>query len=245
MQERSGAMDDRRGPAVKSDIRGMFGKIARRYDIMNSLMTFGRDQAWRRYVIQMAGPASGGRLLDVGAGTGRIALDAIADIPDITVIATDFSLEMMRVGKRGPGGLRIPWCCADALHLPFPDAHFHAVASGYLIRNVADRERAFEEQMRVVVPGGWVVCLDTSPAPHNILRPFALFYLRFVIPFLGSVITGDSDAYRYLPASTEAFKTPEELAAIMEKIGFREVTIQRFMFGNIGVVAGRRPPAPR
>ena len=219
----------------------MFGNIARRYDIMNSLMTFGRDHAWRRYVIEMTGLTSGERLLDVGAGTGRIALDAIADTPDITVIATDFSLEMMRVGKKGSGGLRIPWCCADALHLPFPDSHFHAVTSGYLIRNVTDRERAFEEQMRVVVPGGRVVCLDTSPAPRDILRPFTLFYLRFIIPLLGSMITGDRDAYRYLPESTQVFKTPEELAGIMEKVGFREVVIRHFMFGNIGVVTGRRP----
>ena len=220
----------------------MFGGIARRYDIMNSLMTFGRDHAWRRYVIDMAVLPTGGRLLDVGTGTGKIALDAVAKIPDVAVVAADFSSEMMRVGKKQYGGREINWCCADALHLPFPDSLFHAVTSGYLIRNVTDIERAFEEQMRVVVPGGRVVCLDTSPAPRNILRPFALFYLRYVIPLLGSMITGDKDAYRYLPESTEAFKAPEELADIMEKVGFREVVIQRFMFGNIGVVTGRRPP---
>jgi demethylmenaquinone methyltransferase/2-methoxy-6-polyprenyl-1,4-benzoquinol methylase len=234
-------MNDRRDPVVKSEIRGMFGKIARRYDIMNSLMTFGRDHAWRRYVIEMARLASGGRLLDVGTGTGKIALDAVAHAPDIAVVAADFSCEMMQVGKQGPAGAGISWCCADALHLPFPDSHFHAVTSGYLVRNVTDIEKAFEEQMRVVVPGGRVVCLDTSPAPQNSLRPLALFYLRYVIPLLGWLITGDRDAYRYLPESTQAFKTPEELAVIMKKIGFREVVIQRFMFGNIGVVTGRRP----
>ncbi|MEA3470270.1 MAG: class I SAM-dependent methyltransferase, partial [Thermodesulfobacteriota bacterium] len=123
----------------------------------------------------------------------------------------------------------------------FPDSLFHAVTSGYLVRNVTDIEKAFEEQMRVVMPGGRVVCLDTSPAPQNILRPFAIFYLRYVIPLLGWMIARDMDAYRYLPESTEAFKTPEELAKIMEKVGFREVVIKHFMFGNIGVVAGRRP----
>lgn len=234
-------MNDRRDPAVKREIRGMFGKISRRYDIMNSLMTFGRDRAWRRYVIKMARLASGEMLLDVGAGTGKIALDAIAGAPDIAAVAADFSCEMMRVGKKRSAVAGITWCCADALHLPFPDSHFHAVTSGYLVRNVTDIEKAFEEQMRVVMPGGRVVCLDTSPAPQNILRPFALFYLRFVIPLLGWMITGNRDAYRYLPESTEAFKTPEELAAIMENVGFREVVIQRFMFGNIGVVTGRRP----
>ena len=228
-------------PALRREIRGMFGSISRRYDIMNSLMTFGRDHAWRRHVIEMTGLPSGGRLLDVGTGTGKIALDAVTQTPDVAVVAADFSCEMMRVGKKRTGGLGINWCCADALQLPFPDSLFHAVTSGYLIRNVTDIEKAFEEQMRVVMPGGRVVCLDTSAAPKNILRPFAIFYLRYVIPLLGLMITGDMDAYRYLPESTQAFKTPEELAGIMEKVGFREVVIKRFMFGNIGIVTGRRP----
>ncbi len=221
----------------------MFGGIARRYDIMNSLMTFGRDHTWRRYVIKMALLPTGGRLLDVGTGTGKIALDAGVLINGVTIVAADFSSEMMRVGKEHPGGRGIHWCCADALQLPFPDSLFNAVTSGYLVRNVTDIKKAFEEQMRVVVPGGRVVCLDTSPAPPNILRPFALFYLRCVIPLLGWMIANHRDAYRYLRRSTEAFKTPEELAGIMEEVGFREVVIQRFMFGNIGVVTGLRPRA--
>jgi demethylmenaquinone methyltransferase/2-methoxy-6-polyprenyl-1,4-benzoquinol methylase len=234
-------MNNRRPSEETREIRSMFGSIARRYDIMNSLMTFGRDHAWRRYVIDMAVLPTGGRLLDVGTGTGKIALDAVAKIPDVTVVAADFSSEMMRVGKEQTGGRSIHWCCADALRLPFPDSHFHAVTSGYLVRNVTDIKKAFEEQMRVVVPGGRVVCLDTSPTPPNILRPFALFYLRRVIPLLGWMIAKDKAAYRYLPESTEAFKTPKELAGIMEEVGFHEVVIQRFMFGNIGVVTGRRP----
>jgi demethylmenaquinone methyltransferase/2-methoxy-6-polyprenyl-1,4-benzoquinol methylase len=219
----------------------MFGSIAHRYDIMNSLMTLGRDRAWRHYVVKMARLEGGGRLLDVGAGTGKIALDAVSATPDLAVVAADFSPEMMGVGKKSPGGAKIRWCCCDALSLPFPDSVFDAVTSGYLIRNVSDIERAFREQMRVVRPGGRVVCLDTAPAPHNILRPFALFHLRVIIPSLGKMIAGSGDAYRYLPESTEAFKTPDELAGIMKRAGLHEVVMRRFMFGNIGVVTGIRP----
>ena len=157
------------------------------------------------------------------------------------VTAADFSLEMMRVGRRRPGGDRIAWCAADALSLPFADASFDAVTSGYLLRNVADRVGAFREQARVVRPGGRVVCLDTSPPPATPLRPLVRLYLRRIIPLLGRLIAGERSAYAYLSASTEGFKTPAELAAIMREAGLVEVRYQRFMAGTIAVHVGTRP----
>jgi demethylmenaquinone methyltransferase/2-methoxy-6-polyprenyl-1,4-benzoquinol methylase len=125
------------------DVRAMFDRIAGRYQVMNALMTFGRDRAWRRAVVRSAALPPGGRLLDLASGTGDIALEALRHDPAGSVTAVDFSLEMMRVGRRRPGGARIGWCAADALALPFADATFDAVTSGYLLRNVADRVGAF------------------------------------------------------------------------------------------------------
>jgi len=223
------------------DVRAMFDRIAGRYQLMNALMTFGRDRVWRRAVVLAAALPPGGRLLDLASGTGDIALEAMRLDGAARVTAADFSLEMMRVGRRRPGGGRIAWCAADALALPFANASFDAVTSGYLLRNVADRVGAFREQARVVKPGGRVVCLDTSPPPASKLRPLVRLYLRRIIPLLGRLIAGERSAYAYLSASTEGFKTPEELAAIMREAGLVEVGCRRFMAGTIAVHVGTRP----
>jgi len=159
----------------------------------------------------------------------------------VRVTAADFSLEMIRVGRQRQDGARIAWCAADARSLPFADASFDAVTSGYLLRNVSDRVAVFREQARVVRPGGRVVCLDTSPPPSSPLQPLVRLYLRRIIPLLGRLIAGERSAYAYLSASTEGFKTPEELAAIMRAAGLVEISYQRFMAGTIAVHVGMRP----
>jgi demethylmenaquinone methyltransferase/2-methoxy-6-polyprenyl-1,4-benzoquinol methylase len=227
----------------RPEVRAMFDRIAGSYGRMNFLMTFGRDRAWRRAVVREAALPPGGRLLDLASGTGDIALESLRQDPAARVTAADFSLGMMRVGRGRPGGDRVAWCAADAFSLPFADATFDAVVSGYLLRNVADRAGAFREQLRVVRPGGRVVCLDTSPPSPSPLRPFVRFYLRRVIPLLGRFVAGDRPAYAYLASSTEGFKSPAELAAIMREAGLVEVRHRSFMGGNIAVHTGTRPRA--
>lgn len=222
-------------------VREMFDRISGRYDLMNRLMTLGRDRSWRRYMVKKAALPRGGRLLDVGTGTGDISLEALSRDPALSVTAMDFSFRMMQVGRRRPTGQSVLWCHADALNLPFPDAAFDAVTSGYLVRNVIDARQAFEEQMRVVRPGGRVVCLDTSPVPRSTLRPLVLFHLKVVIPFLGYLLTRNRDAYMYLPESTQAFMTPDQLASIMRDVGLKDVSYRRFMLGTMAVHAGLRP----
>src|SRR5690606_17270637 len=223
----------------------MFGRIAHRYDLMNRLMTFGQDLRWRRYVVRQAALPPGGRLLDVATGTGDIALEALSHQPGIEAAGLDFSPEMMVVGRTRDGGEQVRWVNGDALALPFPDASFDAVTSGYLMRNVIDVAGAFREQVRVVRPGGRVVCLDSSPPPRGPLRPLIMLHLNVVIPLMGRLIAGDASAYTYLPESTAAFKTPGELALIMQKAGLTNVRYRRFMFGTMAVHTGTRPEEPR
>lgn len=222
-------------------VQDMFNRIARRYDIMNRLITFGQDQRWRRFVIRQAALPTNGRLLDVGTGTGDILFEARKLGSTLSVVGLDFALEMLRVGMARGQDDMITWCQGDALALPFSDEEFDAVTSTYLIRNVSDPLTALQEQLRVVKPGGRVVCLDTSPPPRNILRPFIMFHLKYIIPLLGTIVAGDRDAYAYLPDSTQAFKTPDELADLMRQAGLSEVTYRSFMFGMIVVLTGQRP----
>jgi demethylmenaquinone methyltransferase/2-methoxy-6-polyprenyl-1,4-benzoquinol methylase len=109
------------------------------------------------------------------------------------------------------------------------------------MRNVVDVPGALREQRRVTKPGGWVVILESSPPKGNFLRPFIRFHLNYVIPALGQLITGHGDAYRYLPASTQQFRSPESLADIMRRIGLWGVQYNMFMFGTIAIHAGRKP----
>lgn len=224
-------------------VRRLFTRIAERYDLMNRVMTFGQDGAWRRQVIALAHLPPGGRLLDLGTGTGDLALEALRQQPTVRVVGGDFTLPMMRVGQRRPGAEGVGWSGADALHLPFPDDSFDAVVSGYLMRNVGDLGQAWAEQYRVLRPGGRAVSLDTTPPPSGLWRPFIDFHLRVVIPTLGRWIGGDGEAYTYLPDSTEAFLEADALAERMRAAGFEAVAYRRLMFGTMAVHAGRKPAA--
>jgi demethylmenaquinone methyltransferase/2-methoxy-6-polyprenyl-1,4-benzoquinol methylase len=240
MPDQEQAMATLQGKERAAYVQSMFDRIAARYNLMNRLMTFGQDMRWRRFVIQQAKLKPGNKLLDLATGTGDIAFEALRQTPGVQAVGADFSLGMMIVGQHQPLGDQVGWSGADALNLPFPDNTFDAVTAGYLIRNVIDIPCAFAEQLRVLKPGGRVVILDTSPPPQNLLRPFILFHLRYVIPLLGRLVSGNADAYQYLPASTQAFKTPDELATLMRMAGFQNVGYKPFMFDTMVVHWGEK-----
>jgi len=223
----------------------MFGEIAGKYDLINRLMTFGQDRVWRQCAVRTAGIPKSGNLLDAGAGTGAIALDALKADATLNVVAADFTVKMMVMGRRKLNGSRITWTAADALALPFENACFDAVTSGYLIRNVSDARQAFTEQARVVKPGGRVVCLETSPPPKGLLKPILLLFLNRLIPLMGQIVSGNRPAYTYLPQTTQNFLPPVKLAAIMRSAGLTKIRYQRFMFGTIAVHVGVKPQTGR
>jgi demethylmenaquinone methyltransferase/2-methoxy-6-polyprenyl-1,4-benzoquinol methylase len=227
------------GEARAQYVQELFGTIAHRYDLMNRLMTFGQDARWRREVIRAAGLSQNSKLLDLGAGTGDLEYEALQQVPSAQVVAVDFSLEMIWVGKAKNGPVRnIHWLAADALCLPFPEASFDAVISAFLLRNVADLRTTLQEQYRVLKPGGKIVTLDTSPPPHTPPAPFIRFHLHYVIPTLGKLVSNNAQAYHYLPDSTEAFLEPGILARYMQETGLHSVTYQRRMFGTIAIHQG-------
>jgi demethylmenaquinone methyltransferase/2-methoxy-6-polyprenyl-1,4-benzoquinol methylase len=220
-------------------VRTMFARIAPRYDLMNRLMTGWQDVAWRREVIRRAMLAPGARLLDLGAGTGDLAREALRQQPGCTVVAADFTLEMMLNGRRRSAPA-LSWSAADALRLPFADGQFDAVVSGFLLRNVSDVAQALGEQLRVLRPGGWMAALDTTRPVRTWLSPLIKLHMRYIIPLLGQLVTGDREAYEYLPSSSEAFLEAEALAGMMEAAGFVEVGFRRRNAGTVAIHWGRK-----
>jgi demethylmenaquinone methyltransferase/2-methoxy-6-polyprenyl-1,4-benzoquinol methylase len=204
---------------------------------MNRLMTGGQDVRWRREVIQRAHLRPNASLLDLGSGTGDLAREALYQEPRAKVTAADFTIEMMRAGKKN-GNLR--WSAADALNLPFKDKTFDAVVSGFLMRNVTDVQRALKEQFRALKPGGHLVILDTTRPKKNFLSPFIWLHMHVVIPTIGGLLSGMRDAYNYLPDSTEGFLTAEQLASRMIAVGFKKVEFKRLMFGTIAIHWGEK-----
>lgn len=236
-------------------VREMFTKISRRYDLTNRIMSAGQDLRWRKAAIQAARLKPGDKLLDVAAGTGDMVFMAKLLIPDLNIVAVDFTIPMIKVGKQrnelkdrhanngrnnspNPDRTMLDWAGADTYTLPFPDETFDAVTSAFLLRNLSDPLAGLVEQTRVLKPGGRLVMLDATPPPDNWLHPFIQFHLEHIIPTLGKRITGSADAYRYFPKSVENFLRPQAIAGLFSQAGLHQITCRSFMFGASAVVSG-------
>jgi len=218
-------------------VQNMFTRIAKRYDLMNRLMTGFQDVRWRRQVIQLARLTNNASLLDLGTGTGDLAREAVLQFPQANVTAADFTLEMMRVGQKNSV---LNFSAADALRLPFNDSTFDAVISGFLMRNLIDLQKGIEEQFRVLKECGRIVILDTTRPKKNILSPFIWIHMHFIIPALGGLLTGVSEAYHYLPETTEGFVAAEDMVSRMALAGFKQIGFKRLMFGTIAIHWGEK-----
>ena len=225
----------------------MFGGIASRYDLMNRLMTGGRDGYWRGIAAREATPTAGDRVLDACCGTGDLSLALARMYPGCEVVGLDFSEAMLararrKAAARQRGDLSAPtFVCGDLLELPFADAEFAAVTVGWGARNVPDIPRAFSEMRRVTRPGGRVVCLESTAPEHGAGARFHCVWMGRVVPLLGRLVTGDAVAYAYLPVSVEAFPRAEGLAAIMAAAGLVQVRYRRFGFGAVAIHVGDVP----
>lgn len=219
----------------RSYVRRMFTAIAPRYDLMNRLMALGRDQAWRRTVVRLCALPVGGRLLDVATGTGDIGYEALRQDATTHVVGIDLTREMMMRGLDKHPGLAFPFTEGDALALPFSDDAFDAACSGFMMRNVLDIRAAFAEQARVVKPGGRVVCLEISLPRTPVFSQFFRFYFFKLVPIIGGLISGQREAYTYLPHSAVPLPPPAELAVIMRGVGLHDVHYRMAMLGTVSI----------
>lgn len=194
----------------------MFGRIARRYDLANHLLSGGADFLWRRRAAKIVEAWRPRRVLDLATGSGDLALSMQKQLPGAAIVAADFSPEMLSVA-RGKGVRET--VLADALRLPFEAESFDCVTVAFGLRNMSDWNLALREMARVLSPDGHLVVLDFS-LPIGALRPVYRFYLHHCLPSLASFVTGQKAAYDYLGGSIEKFPSGIETLRLIEENGF-------------------------
>jgi demethylmenaquinone methyltransferase / 2-methoxy-6-polyprenyl-1,4-benzoquinol methylase len=205
----------------------MFGRIARRYDLANHLLSGGADFLWRKRAARIVESWGPRRVLDLATGSGDLALALQRRLPDAAIIAADFSPEMLCVATRK--GVR-ETVLADALRLPFPDESFDCVTVAFGLRNMTDWSLALREMRRVLCPSGHLLILDFS-LPAGSLRPAYRFYLHRCLPRLASLVTGQKEAYDYLGGSIEKFPSGGEMIRLIEENGFASAAAQSLTGG--------------
>ena len=225
-------------PLDKSEtqIRGMFGAIAERYDFLNHLLSLGIDKYWRWRTVRKAPPVGDAPILDVCAGTGDLALAyARRRAPGGRVFAADFCRPMLAIGTRKAERAQvrdIVFLEADTQQLPFPADSFQIVSVAFGIRNVSDTDRGLREMTRVCRPGGRVAVLEFSMPSRQPFKSVYAWYFRHVLPRIGRLLArGGSGAYNYLPASVGEFPSGEKFAERMRAAGLRDVRYHSLTFG--------------
>lgn len=227
------------GSAKSTYIQKMFDSIAHRYDLMNTVMTLGQHQHLRRVAAKLAQPPQNGLALDLATGTGDFAA-ALQDVePTCRVVGIDFAIEMMRLGQIKYDA-RVMFSAGDMLHLPLPDNTFDCAVNGFVLRNVTDVRAAFAEMYRVLKPGGRAVSLEITSPRAPVWKNIFGVYFDHVMPRIGGMLSGQPDAYRYLPQSVREFYAPEQVVDLLRAVGFRDAHFRWLMLGTMAVYVGTK-----
>lgn len=239
MGRESGTQEAERARSVQR----MFSAIAPTYDRLNRILSLGVDEGWRRALVSHL-PEDGTRILDLACGTGDVALAAAKIRPQASVYGADFALPMLRGAEpkiRNRGLFpRISLQNASAEELPYRDASFDAVTMAFGIRNVVRREEALSEIYRVLRTGGRALILDFSLPRNRVVRACYGIYFHRILPLIGGVVSGNLEAYRYLPKSVAGFPERGNFARMMEDAGFTEVAYEDFTMGVATLYRGVR-----
>jgi demethylmenaquinone methyltransferase / 2-methoxy-6-polyprenyl-1,4-benzoquinol methylase len=222
----------RSGTMSEPQVRAMFDRIAGFYDLMNSVMTAGLHHRWRARAADLAALAPGDSALDVACGTGDLAIELARRVGSGgEVIGSDFSEEMLERARTKANDIAWEW--GNALELPYASGRFHAATVGFGARNFSDLDRGLAEMTRVVRPGGRVVVLEITTPRRPPLSTFYSVWFDRVVPLIGR-LTGEEEAYTYLPSSVRRFPAPEGLAAAMQRAGLGDI---RWILTAGGIIA--------
>lgn len=233
------------GPERAAKVNQLFLSIARRYDRLNDLQSFGLHRRWKRRVADLAAITPGQKALDLCCGTGDLAFALAARGADVTALdASDAMLEVAnerlrrRTARAGSG--RVQFIRGDAQRPDFSDGSFDAVTVGYGLRNLESWEGGLREMVRVAKPGGRVVVLDFGKPGNAAWRTIYFTYLRIVVPIMGLLFCGNARAYAYILESLRHYPAQQELAAKMRELGLSDVGVVNFVGGAMSIQYGTR-----
>ena len=230
---------------TNTDVEKVFSAIAKRYDILNSILTLNIDKIWRKKAIKICTIKEGEKVLDLCCGTGQmINYECKAVGKNTTVIGVDFSQEMLNVGdgrlNQSLKDYKFKLIRDSILELPFEENTFDCITIAFGLRNISDKSRALSEMYRVLKPGGRVVCLELSKLNIPILKNIYDLYFNHVLPAIGSFGTGDKNAYYYLRDSVNNFMNKKQLKEKFNDIGFKDAEYESLTFGIASIHYGTK-----
>jgi len=225
-------------------VREMFGRIAGRYDLVNTIMTGGIDAVWRRRAVEALDNAPDASLIDLCCGTGALTRDAAAKAPRGRVVGIDFTPQMLEIARANTTAPNVTYREGDVLALPFADGEFDGATMGFSMRNVVDIAACLRETARVLKPGAPFVNLEVSKPRNPLMRRAFYIYFYGMVPLIGRVVGGDAAAYRYLPQSLVNFPDADALAALLRANGFTAVRYVPLMGGVATLHIGAKAQTP-
>lgn len=224
-------------------VRAMFGRVAKGYDRLNSVLSMGLHHGWRRFAVRECAFPPGGRALDVAVGTGDFAIEIIG--ASGTAVGVDVCEPMLQEGRRKLErlglGRRVRMVLGEAEALPVPSGSFDSATIGFALRNVTDIDGTFAEMARAVRPGGRVVALEISKPRNPVVRAGFSLYFYYLSPWVARLLGGDPQAYRYLPNSLKIFKSREWLCESMRRAGLQDVHFHDLSGGTVCIHVGTKP----
>lgn len=229
-------------PGKREAVEAMFDGVASRYDLLNRLLSFGLDCAWRRAAIRLLRMEAPARILDVATGTADLAIAAASMRPE-RIVGVDISEQMLARGRekvrRGGLSETIALEYGDAACLPFPDASFDAALVGFGVRNFERLQDGIREMRRVLRPGGTLVVLEFSQPGSLLIRKLYEVYSDVALPLAGRLLSGNSGAYKYLPASVKVFPSGERFLDELRQAGYEDLLWKPLTFGVVSLYRGR------
>lgn len=223
------------GDEKKELVYDVFQNISETYDRTNDAISFGAHRVWKRRLIDQIVDLKPEAVLDVATGTGDLALWIAREVKDAHIVGTDLSENMLKVAesRRKEENLsNVEFIAGNAMELPFEDNRFDVVVVSFGLRNMPDYKAVVAEMTRVLKPEGCFYCLESSYPSSKLIKPFFKMYFKYIMPFIGGLFAKAPREYRYLNASTEAFLSKEELAAIMREVGLKDVGYKSHMLGG-------------